>query len=171
MQKYKLDNVDTKSTAWWFAYLLTILQKNYQCQFTRVKVLINTPNVQISRSTRCTLQPAASTICTINTQHILTQTVLIMKTGRQYMTAKWRWTKCKQLNVTKYACNRNKLHVMSPIQQCHHNTTPVTPCSAEHFLKCILTSLLRLHSRSHKPQENCLYSECTGWCCLNSVAV
>jgi len=55
--------------------------------------------------------------------------------------------------------------------QCHYNTTPVTPCSTEHFLKCLLTSLLRLYSRSHKQQENCLYSECTEWWSLNSVAV
>jgi len=55
--------------------------------------------------------------------------------------------------------------------QCHYNTTPVTPCSTEHFLKCILMSLLHLYSRSHKLQKNCLYSECTGWCCFNSVAV
>jgi len=53
----------------------------------------------------------------------------------------------------------------------HYNTTPVTPCSAEHFLKCILTVLLRLNSLSHRPQENCLYSECTGRWRLNSSAV
>jgi len=47
--------------------------------------------------------------------------------------------------------------------QCRYNTTRVTPCSTEHFLKCLLTSLLRLYSRSHKQQENCLYSECTEW--------
>ena len=53
----------------------------------------------------------------------------------------------------------------------HYNTTPVTPCSTEHFLKCFLTAHLRLYSRSHKQQENCLYSECTGWWSLNSFAV
>jgi len=53
----------------------------------------------------------------------------------------------------------------------HYNTTPVTPCSAEHFSKCILTVLLRLNSLSHRPQENCLYSECTGRWRLNSSAV
>jgi len=53
----------------------------------------------------------------------------------------------------------------------HYNTTPVTPCSAEHFLKCILTVLLRLNSLSHRPQENCLYSECTGRWRLNASAV
>ena len=53
----------------------------------------------------------------------------------------------------------------------HYNATPVTPCSTEHFLKCFLTVALRANCVSHKPQENCLYSKCTGWCCLNSVAV
>jgi len=51
----------------------------------------------------------------------------------------------------------------------HYNTTPVTPCMFS--LKCLLTALLRLNRRSHKPQENCLYSECTGRCSLDSVAV
>ena len=56
---------------------------------------------------------------------------------------------------------------------CHYSWTWLTPCSAEHFLKCILAVLLRLYSRSHKPQENCLclYSQCTGRCCLKSSAV
>ena len=54
---------------------------------------------------------------------------------------------------------------------CHYSWTWLTPCSAEHFLKCFLTVLLRLYSRSHKPQENCLYSQCTGLYCLNSSAV
>jgi len=54
----------------------------------------------------------------------------------------------------------------------HYNyTTPVTPCSTEHFLKCFLTVTLRVNCLSHKQQENCLYSECTGWWCLNSAAV
>jgi len=46
---------------------------------------------------------------------------------------------------------------------CHYNTTSVTPRSAAHFLKCFLTLSLCLNSLSHKPQENCLHSECTGW--------
>jgi len=46
---------------------------------------------------------------------------------------------------------------------CHYNTTPVTPRSAAHFLKCFLTFSLCINSLSHKPQENCLYSECNGW--------
>jgi len=94
-----------------------------------------------------------------------------MKTGRQYITAKWRRTKRKQLNVTN-------MHVGLIVTNCmlisgwhHYNTTPVTPCSTEHFLKCLLTVILRLNSRSHKQQENCLYVTCTGRWCLNSVAV
>ena len=55
--------------------------------------------------------------------------------------------------------------------RCHYNTTPVTPCSTEHFLKCFLTVGLRANCLSHKPQEYCLYSKCTGWWCLNSDAV
>ena len=64
----------------------------------------------------------------------------------------------------------NHVNCMLPVWH-HYNTKPVTPCSTEHFLKCFLTALLRLYSRSQKKQENCLYSECTEWCCLNSNAV
>ena len=38
------------------------------------------------------------------------------------------------------------------------------------FLEVFLNDTLTfVYSRSHKRQENCLYSECTGWCCLNST--
>ena len=61
------------------------------------------------------------------------------------------------LQISNTRCDANyKLSVL-----CRYNTTQVTPCSTEHFLKCLLTSVLRLYSRSHKQQENCLYSECT----------
>ena len=77
---------------------------------------------------------------------------------------------CKGYVVSRQDTNRNNTKCMLSVRR-HYNTTPVTPCSTEHFLKCLLTSHLRLYSRSHKQQENCLYSECTGWCCLNSSAV
>ena len=48
--------------------------------------------------------------------------------------------------------NRNNTKCMLSVQY-HYNKTPVTPCTAEHFLKCLLTALLCLYSRSHKPQE------------------
>jgi len=72
--------------------------------------------------------------------------------------------------VSRQDTNRNNTKCMLSVR-CHYNRTPVTPCSTEHFLKCLLTALLRLYSRSHKKQENRLYSECTGWCCLNSSAI
>jgi len=72
--------------------------------------------------------------------------------------------------VSRRDTNRNNTICMLSVW-CHYNTTSVTPCSTEHFLKCILTYSLRLNSLSHSPQENCLYSEWTGWWCLNSPAV
>jgi len=62
--------------------------------------------------------------------------------------------------VSRQDTNRNNRKCMLSVRH-HYNTTPVTPCSAEHFLKCFLTAHLRLYSRSHKQQENCFYSECT----------
>ena len=77
---------------------------------------------------------------------------------------------CKGYVVSRQHTNRNNTNCMLSVQR-HYNITPVTLCSTEHFLKCLLTSILRLYSRSQKQQENCSYSECTGWCCLNSTAV
>jgi len=59
---------------------------------------------------------------------------------------------CKGYVVSRQDTNRNntKCSLSAPR---HYRTTPVTPCSTEHFLKCILTVLLRLNSRLHKPQE------------------
>jgi len=51
---------------------------------------------------------------------------------------------------------------LNEISQMSLQQTPVKPSSVEHFLKCLLTCSLRLNGRSHKPQENCLYSECIG---------
>ena len=75
----------------------------------------------------------------------------------------------------KYACNEVsrascQLHVISLMSLQQNTSYTITPRSAEHFLKCLLTFSLRVDSRLHKPQENCLYSECTGWWCLNSCA-
>ena len=72
--------------------------------------------------------------------------------------------------VSRQDTNRNNTKCMLSVRH-HYNTTPVTPCSAEHFVKCVSTFSLCSYSRSHKPQENCLYSECTGWCSLNSSAL
>ena len=77
---------------------------------------------------------------------------------------------CKGYVVSRQDTNRNNTKCMLSVRR-HYNTTPVTPCSTEHFLKCFLTVTLRVNCLSHKPQENCLYSKCTGWCCLNSSAV
>jgi len=84
-------------------------------------------------------------------------------------TASCRWTCFFKPQKWSTRCGAN--YTLSVQCQCHYNTTQVTSCSTEHFLKCLLTSLLRLYSRSHRPQENCLYSECTGWWHLNSSAV
>ena len=77
---------------------------------------------------------------------------------------------CKGYVVSRQDTNKNNTKCKLSVW-CLYNTTPVTPCSTEHFLKCFLTAHLRLYSRSHKLglQENCLYSECTGWCCINST--
>jgi len=77
---------------------------------------------------------------------------------------------CKGYVVSRQHTNRNNTKCMLSVQR-HYNTTPVTPCSTEHFLKCLLTVTLRVNCLSYKPQENCLYSECTGWCSLNSSAL
>ena len=77
---------------------------------------------------------------------------------------------CKGYVVSRQDTNRNNTNCMLSVRH-HYITTPVTPCSAEHFLKCFLTVTLRVNCLSHKTQENCLYSQCTGWCSLNSVAV
>ena len=68
---------------------------------------------------------------------------------------------CKGYVVSRQDTNRNNTKCMLSVRH-HYYYTPVTPCSAEHFLKCLLTANLRLYSRSHELQENCLYSECTG---------
>jgi len=77
---------------------------------------------------------------------------------------------CKGYVVSRQDTNKNNTKCKLSVW-CLYNTTPVTPCSTEHFLKCFLTAHLRLYSRSHKLglQENCSYSECTGWCCINST--
>ena len=64
---------------------------------------------------------------------------------------------CKGYVVSRQDTNRNNTKCTLSVR-CHYNTTPVTPCSTEHFLKCIITALLRLYSRSYKPHENCLYT-------------
>ena len=71
--------------------------------------------------------------------------------------------------VNRQDTHRNNTKCMLSVRH-HYNTTPVIPCSTEHFLKCILTVILCLNSLSHRPQVNCSYSDCTGWCCLNSAA-
>ena len=85
-------------------------------------------------------------------------------TGWQYITAKWRWTKCKQLNVTKYACNHDKLHVISPTSLQHTSYTM-------HVQLEVSLNALTFEQTITQPQENWLYSECTGRCSLDSVAV
>jgi len=54
--------------------------------------------------------------------------------------------------VSRQDTNRNNTKCMLSVR-CHYNTTPVTPCSTEHFLKWLLTALLRLYSRSHKNRK------------------
>jgi len=51
---------------------------------------------------------------------------------------------CKGYVVSRQDTNRNNTNCMLSVQ-CHYNTTPVTPCSTEHFLKCFLTAHLRLY--------------------------
>ena len=61
----------------------------------------------------------------LHTQHILTQRLFLQwRQGDNIIIthAKWRWTKRKQLNETKYACSRNKLHVIS-LTSLQHNTS------------------------------------------------
>jgi len=41
--------------------------------------------------------------------------------------------------------NTNNTKCMLSVRH-HYNTTPVTPCSSEHFLKCLLTAHLRLYT-------------------------
>jgi len=53
--------------------------------------------------------------------------------------------------VSRQDTNRNNTKCMLSVRH-HYNTTPVTPCSAEHFFKCVLTFSLCSYSRSHKPQ-------------------
>jgi len=77
---------------------------------------------------------------------------------------------CKGYVVSRQDTNRNNPNCMLSVRH-HYNTTRVTPCSTEHFLKCFLTFALRANCLSHKPQENCLYPKCTEWCSLNSPAV
>ena len=43
----------------------------------------------------------------------------------------------------------------------HVSKTSLNLHLVEHFLKCRLTVYLPLKSLPHKPQQNCLYSECT----------
>ena len=72
---------------------------------------------------------------------------------------------CKGYVVSRQDTNRNNTKCTLS-DQCLYNTKPVTPCSAEHFLKCILTALLRLYSRSYKPHENCsldIHYKRTAW--------
>ena len=78
---------------------------------------------------------------------------------------------CNGYVVSRQDTNRNNTNYMLSVRHHYNYTTPVTPRSTEHFLKCFLTVALRVNCLSHKPQENCLYPKCTGWCCLNSSAV
>jgi len=77
------------------------------------------------------------------------------RTGLSLWDVHKSWTAKVMLSADK--TNRNNTKCTLSVR-CHYNTTPVTPCSTEHFLKCILTALLSLYSRSYKPHENCLYT-------------
>ena len=54
---------------------------------------------------------------------------------------------CKGYVVSRQDTNRNNTKCMLSVRR-HYITTPVTPCSTEHFLKCFSTVILRLYSRS-----------------------
>jgi len=86
--------------------------------------------------------------------------------------SEWQWHQlqhmqvCTSLQTDNHANTHHSVFLQTGCPSCrptnsvkalnhHYNTIPVTPCSIEHFLKCILTVILRLYSRSQKQQENC----------------
>ena len=113
------------------AYLLLILQKNIKASWCQSKF----------QHTKCvnfleyTVHFITSSFNDLHNQHTTrtvvllsdnngAQTVVIMKTGRQYITASDNWMrpKCKHVNVTNYKRNHAKLHVLSLISP-QHNTS------------------------------------------------
>ena len=53
----------------------------------------------------------------------------------------------------------------------HADHKSLNSCLSKHLLKWLTTANLRLKPLPHKPQQNCLNSVCTGWCCLKSAAL